>query len=565
MKRFLLAFLFALGLAVLLGVVASVGHHDSRGSQVVAEGDPLASGVTDLRGRATGGAYPEVDVEALDNSFDAPAIRIDPGVTVVWSNRGRVPHDLAPVDPSKFDGTFGEGSTRFLPGTQYEYTFDAPGTYEYYCTLHGTPTQGMRGVIVVGNGAVDTTNESNGNRLDAGTLRVPSEYATIQEAVDHAAPGALVLVSPGVYHEAVTVTSDDIVIRGTDRATTVLDGQFELDNGFKVLADGVAVENITARNYKTNGFFWTGVKGYRGSYLTAVRNGDYGIYAFDSTVGQFDHSYAAGSPDAGYYIGQCYPCDAVIDHVVAEWNGLGYSGTNVGGNLLIVNSEWRQNRAGIVPNSGTGEKLAPQHGATIVGNVVHDNNNAKTAAIDTAQVALGNGILVAGGNDNVVERNLVYGHDVVGIGVTPLPEKLLSPDNKNAVNFDARRNTVRDNVVRGSGAADLAVIATLDDVKDAGDNCFGGNTYSSTLPADLEALVPCGAAPSPAYASDLARFGALLLADKPGSADFRTAALPPLPPEAKTNMPDVEHAPVQPAGRAVPEAIDVAAITTPAG
>ena len=70
---------------------------------------------------------------------------------------------------------------------------------------------------------------------------------------------------------------------------------------------------MTARNYTGNGFFWTGVDGYRGSYLTAYRNGDYGIYAFDSVNGQFDHSYASGSPDAGFYIGQCFPCDAVID------------------------------------------------------------------------------------------------------------------------------------------------------------------------------------------------------------------------------------------------------------
>ena len=64
---------------------------------------------------------------------------------------------------------------------------------------------------------------------------------------------------------------------------------------------------MTARNYTRNGFFWTGVDGYRGSYLTAYRNGDYGVYAFDSTKGQLDHIYASGSPDAGVYIGAVLP------------------------------------------------------------------------------------------------------------------------------------------------------------------------------------------------------------------------------------------------------------------
>lgn len=58
----------------------------------------------------------------------------------------------------------------------------------------------------------------------------------------------------------------------------------------------------------------------RGSCITAVTNGDYGAYAFDSVHGQFDHSYASGSPDSGLYIGQCEHCDAVVTDVVAEYN-----------------------------------------------------------------------------------------------------------------------------------------------------------------------------------------------------------------------------------------------------
>jgi hypothetical protein len=60
----------------------------------------------------------------------------------------------------------------------------------------------------------------------ADALRVPDDYATIQEAVDAAQPGDLVLIGPGTYHEAVIVETDDIVIRGTDRNEpfTALDG-----------------------------------------------------------------------------------------------------------------------------------------------------------------------------------------------------------------------------------------------------------------------------------------------------------------------------------------------------
>ena len=148
--------------------------------------------------------------------------------------------------------------------------------------------------------------------------------AALHRAVDAAVPGDLVLVSPGVYEEAVTVTTDDIVIRGLDRNEVILDGEFELVNAIEVHADGVAVENMTARNYTGNGFYWTGIDRYRGSYLTAHSIGIYGIYAFGSTTGLFEKSYASGTADAGFYIGNIMePREYVVNNNTAN-NGGGY-------------------------------------------------------------------------------------------------------------------------------------------------------------------------------------------------------------------------------------------------
>ena len=124
-----------------------------------------------------------------------------------------------------------------------------------------------------------------------------------------------------------------------------------------------------------NGFYWNGVHGYWGSYLTAYNNGDYGIFAYASDDGQFDHSYASGSPDSGFYIGQCDPCHSVITDVISTNNAAGFSGTNASGDLSIVNSEWYDNLAGIVPNTLDSELLPPQRDAVIAGNYVHDNGN----------------------------------------------------------------------------------------------------------------------------------------------------------------------------------------------
>ena len=391
--------------------------------------------------------------------------------------------------------------------------------------------------------------EGGDNAIDASAedvRAVPDEYDTIQAAVDAAAEGDLVLVSPGTYKEAVTVTTADITIRGLDRNDVVLDGEFEKDNGIRVLeTDGVVIENMTAKNYTANGFFWTGVDRYRGSYLTAVNNGDYGVYAFDSTTGTLEHSLGSGSPDAGFYIGQCYPCDALIDDVIGENNGLGYSGTNSGGNLLIVNSVFRNNRAGIVPNSGDYEKFPPERESTLVGNLVYANSNADTPAIDSARQATGNGILIFGGIDNVVERNLVQDHDVAGIALVTAFDVGTWP---------VTGNQVRDNVVSGSGVADLAAW----DDPDSG-NCFAGNEFETTAPLELETLLPCegeGSGDREAGALDLAVLAEL--DTKPESKDYKTMPEP----EPQDSMPDADTAEWAPA--AAPREVDLDAIEVPA-
>ncbi|HEX6236038.1 MAG TPA: plastocyanin/azurin family copper-binding protein [Acidimicrobiales bacterium] len=85
------------------------------------------------------------EVTALDNTFVDQVVQVSAGTTVRWTNQGRQDHDIAPVEP---DG-WGVEPDEFGPGDVYEYSFDEPGTYEYYCTLHGTAERGMIGTVIV--------------------------------------------------------------------------------------------------------------------------------------------------------------------------------------------------------------------------------------------------------------------------------------------------------------------------------------------------------------------------------------------------------------------------------
>lgn len=137
----------ALGALVALATVLAACGDDQNGTTARESGESAAGAagqvdpddVVDLDGD-------EVHVRAQDNEFVEPNIRVAVGTTVTWANEGRQDHDVIPAGNG---GGWGVGVDDFGPGDVYEHTFDEPGTYRYYCTLHGTEDVGMIGAVVV--------------------------------------------------------------------------------------------------------------------------------------------------------------------------------------------------------------------------------------------------------------------------------------------------------------------------------------------------------------------------------------------------------------------------------
>ncbi|WP_233204223.1 right-handed parallel beta-helix repeat-containing protein [Halegenticoccus soli] len=316
-----------------------------------------------------------------------------------------------------------------------------------------------------GNPEDDASATIDGGR-DYDVVQIPEDYETIQAGVDAASAGDLVLVAPGTYAEEVVVSTPGVTVRGRDRNEVVLDGGFRRRNAIEVTADGVAIENLTGRFYRGTGFYWSGVEGFRGSFLTAYNNGYYGIYAYDSRDGRFEHSYASGHPDAGFYLGRNRPYDAVISDVVAEYNAIGYSGTSTGGSLTVRDSVWRYNKVGIFPNT-LDRADPPQRSSRLVGNQVYANNEAGAPALSSYPL-IGMGILLWGGSDNIVAGNRVHDHDHFGIVVHPHV-------------VESSGNEIRNNRVDGSDRADLAL------GRPAGEgNSFHDNEFVTSLPPNIE-------------------------------------------------------------------------------
>jgi plastocyanin len=179
-------------------------------------------------------------VAAQDDYFDAEAVHVPVGTTVQWKNTGRNPHTVTADDGSTDSGNLGSGQ-------EFTVTFAKPTAFTYFCRYHGSAGGiGMSRVIVVGKAKLPS---HSGLQVGAGresipqgegsVITVPQQYSTIQQAVDGAKPGDLIVVSPGVYHEAVKVTTPYLTIVGTDRNQVILEGDFKRPNGIHVIeADG---------------------------------------------------------------------------------------------------------------------------------------------------------------------------------------------------------------------------------------------------------------------------------------------------------------------------------------
>ncbi len=336
--------------------------------------------------------------------------------------------------------------------------------------------------------------------LRVGTYRGSrGQYRTIQAAVNAAKPGDWVLVAPGDYktksfrapagnsdHPAgVLIATPRLHVRGMNRNTVIVDGTKSGprcsnkasdqnlgpsssngalgSNGVMVWkANNVSVQNMTACNFlhgsgaTGNEFWWNGGDdsgkiggwGYNGSYLNATSSfysgedtaAQYGIFSSNWNGGTWANTYASNFNDSGYYIGACQQvCNQTVTGAWAEYNALGYSGSNSGGSLVVRNSQFDNNEDGFDTNSQNGDNPPPQNGAcpnngvspvthtnscwVFMNNYVHDNNNPNVPAAGSAAAGpVGTGMSISGGRNDTIVGNRFSNNKAWGVIFVPYPD-----------------------------------------------------------------------------------------------------------------------------------------------
>lgn len=133
MKKVLVVVL-AVAIIVVGGVVFAVAKNSSNTTDSSTNTDSTASASSSTAKTATN------SVTIQDFAFSPANITVKTGTKVTWTNKDSMPHTVTETDSLN-----GPKSDTLSPGQSYSFTFTAPGTYHYHCTIHS----GMTGTVTV--------------------------------------------------------------------------------------------------------------------------------------------------------------------------------------------------------------------------------------------------------------------------------------------------------------------------------------------------------------------------------------------------------------------------------
>jgi hypothetical protein len=294
-------------------------------------------------------------------------------------------------------------------------------------------------------------------------------------------------------------------------------------------ADGIYLRNFTVEQAAFNDVDLVEVDGFRVSKIVARYAQNYGVLSFTATHGVYDHDIAYNNGDSGLYPGstmkgcstdgqvdpnQYGTCEATgcgnpsieIRESESYGNTLGYSGT-AGNSTYVHDNKFHDNAAGLTTDSfASGHPGMPQECFDWERNEIYSNNNnvfsaerqnyciatpfvqrKKEIVCPQFQAPVGTGVLIAGGNRNLLKDNFIYDNWRVGAFLLGVPAAIRN-DNDPAHQQDTSNQNHFEGNTMGTTPGGTRMPNGLDFEWDSSGqgNCYEANkTESASVPSSL--------------------------------------------------------------------------------
>lgn len=284
---------------------------------------------------------------------------------------------------------------------------------------------------------------------------------SIQEAVNKAEPGDVILIHPGTYKESVYIDKDDITLRGVvvDGEWPVMEGEGKLNDAVLYSGNGVTVEWLTIQHYKGNAIMGQAGNNYVIRYNRVIDTGVYGIFPQLGKNGLVEYNTLSGIEDAAIYVGMCDNVVVRNNEVFENVAGIEIENTR---HAIVENNYAHNNTAGLLVFITPGLPIKTTYDVILRNNFVVNNNteNFGEPGSLVGKVPKGIGVVIMAADDVIIEGNQISGNQTAGIVVTDLSFVTdIASDPESEPNPD--RIAVLDNLMFDNGADPVSDIKAL--------------------------------------------------------------------------------------------------------